>query len=213
MPPSFHFHSTKKPGKSLPSSRNPAHAYRPALAMRAACCWGQVIAREVVDYLRECGDEVARGEAVAQLADLAERYAPDHQWFVDTINELFEVAGEQGLACILASEVLGACVAGGGGRSAATGRSTSRAARNQRRKWEGLMLAPARRTLTVAAPQVRQPRCAAPPPHARKHCKAWHVAVGVAAGRRRGRSESQRWHCTALLCSQARWCPPAWPTT
>ncbi len=54
----------------------------------------QVIAREVIDYLRDCSDEVARGEAVAQLADLAERYAPDHQWFVDTINQLFEVAGE-----------------------------------------------------------------------------------------------------------------------
>ena len=52
----------------------------------------------MVEYLRDTSDEVARQEAVAQLADLAERYAPDHQWFVDTINELFEVAGGHCLA-------------------------------------------------------------------------------------------------------------------
>ena len=53
----------------------------------------QVIAGEVLGYLRESQDEVARGDAVRALCDLAERYAPDHTWFVDTMNELFEVAG------------------------------------------------------------------------------------------------------------------------
>lgn len=52
-----------------------------------------MIAGEVLGYLREGGDEVARRDAVRSLCDLAERYAPDHQWFVDTMNELFEVAG------------------------------------------------------------------------------------------------------------------------
>lgn len=52
-----------------------------------------MIAGEVLGYLRESGDEVARRDAVRSLCDLAERYAPDHQWFVDTMNELFEVAG------------------------------------------------------------------------------------------------------------------------
>lgn len=56
----------------------------------------QVIASEVVQYLRDAGgDEVARRDAVHQLCDAAERYAPDHQWFVDTMNQLFEVAGER----------------------------------------------------------------------------------------------------------------------
>lgn len=57
----------------------------------------QVIAGEVLHYLREAapGDEVARADAVRSLCDLAERYAPDHAWFVETMNELFEVAGER----------------------------------------------------------------------------------------------------------------------
>ncbi|EFN54810.1 hypothetical protein CHLNCDRAFT_35777 [Chlorella variabilis] len=56
----------------------------------------EVIAGEVLNYLREGGDEVARRDAVRSLCDLAERYAPDHVWFVDTMNELFEAAGEEG---------------------------------------------------------------------------------------------------------------------
>ena len=52
-----------------------------------------MIAGEVLQYLRDTGDEVARGDAVRALCDLAERYAPDHHWFLDTMNELFEVAG------------------------------------------------------------------------------------------------------------------------
>lgn len=55
-----------------------------------------MIASEVIAYLRESDEEAARREAVAALADLAERYAPDHQWFVDTVNQLFEAAGEAG---------------------------------------------------------------------------------------------------------------------
>lgn len=56
-----------------------------------------MIAGEVLHYLREAapGDEVARADAVRSLCDLAERYAPDHAWFVETMNELFEVAGER----------------------------------------------------------------------------------------------------------------------
>lgn len=51
----------------------------------------------MLHYLREPapGDEVARADAVRSLCDLAERFAPDHAWFVDTMNELFEVAGER----------------------------------------------------------------------------------------------------------------------
>ncbi len=61
------------------------------LFSRSRCL--QVIAGEVLGFLRESGDEVARRDAVRSLCDLAERYAPDHRWFVDTMNELFEVAG------------------------------------------------------------------------------------------------------------------------
>ena len=56
-----------------------------------------VITGEVLGYLRDSGgageDEVARGDALRALCDLAERFAPDHQWYVDTMNQLFEVAG------------------------------------------------------------------------------------------------------------------------
>ena len=56
----------------------------------------QVIAGEVLHYLRDAppGDEVARADAVRSLCDLAERFAPDHAWFVETMNQLFEAAGE-----------------------------------------------------------------------------------------------------------------------
>ena len=54
----------------------------------------QVVVSEVLGYIRESPDEGARAEAATQLCDLAERYAPDHAWFVHTLNELFEVAGE-----------------------------------------------------------------------------------------------------------------------
>jgi AP-4 complex subunit epsilon-1 len=59
----------------------------------AAASPPQVIAGEVLNFLREGGDEVARGDAVRSLCDLAERFAPDHAWFVDTMNQLFEAAG------------------------------------------------------------------------------------------------------------------------
>ncbi len=54
----------------------------------------------MLQYLRDPapGDEVARADAVRSLCDLAERFAPDHAWFVETMNELFEVAGEHGLS-------------------------------------------------------------------------------------------------------------------
>lgn len=92
-PPPYPLHSNPPPpGAALPTPRP------------------QVIASEVIAYLRESGEEAARREAVAALADLAERYAPDHQWFVDTVNQLFEAAGEAGCWA-------GAALGGGVGRS------------------------------------------------------------------------------------------------
>lgn len=82
-----------------PSSRLVAHHQLPCPALHyhplkhTAAPKQQVIAGEVLQYLGDGGDEVARAEAVRALCDLAERFAPDHQWFVDTMNELFEVAG------------------------------------------------------------------------------------------------------------------------
>lgn len=52
----------------------------------------QVIVEKMLEYLRGTQDEVAKGYAVKRIAELAERFAPDTQWFVDTLNQVGHVA-------------------------------------------------------------------------------------------------------------------------
>ena len=33
-------------------------------------------------------DDVAKADVVQRIGDLAERYAPDTQWFIDTMNQV-----------------------------------------------------------------------------------------------------------------------------
>jgi hypothetical protein len=57
----------------------------------------QVIVEKMVEYLRGVTDDVAKADVVQRISDLAERYAPDTQWFIDTMNQ----AGPQPLHSIL----------------------------------------------------------------------------------------------------------------
>ena len=41
----------------------------------------------MVEYLRGVTDDVAKADVVHRIGDLAERYAPDTQWFIDTMNQ------------------------------------------------------------------------------------------------------------------------------
>lgn len=48
----------------------------------------QVIVDKMVDYLRNTNDEVTKTEVVKRIGELAERFAPDTQWFLDTMNQV-----------------------------------------------------------------------------------------------------------------------------
>ena len=41
----------------------------------------------MIEYLRGVTDDVAKADVVLRISDLAERYAPDTQWFIDTMNQ------------------------------------------------------------------------------------------------------------------------------
>ena len=47
----------------------------------------QVIAEKMLDYLRSLGDEVQKADVAKRIGELAERFAPDTQWFIDTMNQ------------------------------------------------------------------------------------------------------------------------------
>lgn len=42
----------------------------------------------MVDYLRGTTDEVTKTDVVKRIGELAERFAPDTQWFLDTMNQV-----------------------------------------------------------------------------------------------------------------------------
>lgn len=47
-----------------------------------------MIVEKMVEYLRGVTDDVAKADVVQRISDLAERYAPDTQWFIDTMNQV-----------------------------------------------------------------------------------------------------------------------------
>ncbi len=61
----------------------------------------QIIVEKMIDYLRGVTDDVAKADVVHRLGDLAERYAPDTQWFIDTMKQARDghVTDAQSLAC------------------------------------------------------------------------------------------------------------------
>ena len=50
-----------------------------------------VIADRLIGYLRQTRDEYIRSDLVARITQLAERFAPDNQWFLQTMNAVFEL--------------------------------------------------------------------------------------------------------------------------
>ena len=41
----------------------------------------------MIEYLRTTTDDVQKADVVKRLGELAERFAPDTQWFIDTMNQ------------------------------------------------------------------------------------------------------------------------------
>lgn len=59
-----------------------------------------VIAERLITYLRQTRDEYIRSDLVARITQLAERFAPDNQWFLQTMNAVFELGKQIIVRCM-----------------------------------------------------------------------------------------------------------------
>ncbi|XP_072725640.1 AP-4 complex subunit epsilon-1 isoform X7 [Ciconia boyciana] len=53
-----------------------------------------VIVQKMLDYLKESKEEYTIISLVGKIAELAEKYAPDNEWFIQTMNSVFSVGGD-----------------------------------------------------------------------------------------------------------------------
>ncbi|KAM9533191.1 AP-4 complex subunit epsilon-1 isoform 2-T2 [Guaruba guarouba] len=53
-----------------------------------------VIVQKMLDYLKESKEEYAIINLVGKIAELAEKYAPNNEWFIQTMNAVFSVGGD-----------------------------------------------------------------------------------------------------------------------
>lgn len=42
----------------------------------------------MIEYLRTTTDDIQKADVVKRIGELAERFAPDTQWFIDTMNQV-----------------------------------------------------------------------------------------------------------------------------
>ncbi len=54
----------------------------------------EVIVEKMVEFLEAATDAHTREETVGRIGELAERYAPNTRWFIDTMNTLFAIGGD-----------------------------------------------------------------------------------------------------------------------
>eukprot|EP00854_Cymbomonas_tetramitiformis_P010505 gene10505-12428_t len=54
----------------------------------------EVIVERMIQYLKAATDPLTKADTVSKVIELAERYAPTNQWFISTVNEVIEFAGE-----------------------------------------------------------------------------------------------------------------------
>ncbi|XP_072528422.1 AP-4 complex subunit epsilon-1 [Salminus brasiliensis] len=53
-----------------------------------------VIVEKMLGFLQLCTDEYTIIDLVGKVADLAEKYAPDNEWFIQTMNAVFSLGGD-----------------------------------------------------------------------------------------------------------------------
>ncbi|XP_010158629.1 PREDICTED: AP-4 complex subunit epsilon-1 [Eurypyga helias] len=53
-----------------------------------------VIVQKMLDYLKESKEEYTIIKLVGKIAELAEKYAPGNEWFMQTMNSVFSVGGD-----------------------------------------------------------------------------------------------------------------------
>ena len=54
----------------------------------------QIVVDKLIQYLHTCSDEHILNDICQRVSELAERYAPDTLWYVETMIEMFEAAGD-----------------------------------------------------------------------------------------------------------------------
>ena len=54
----------------------------------------EVIVGKLLDFLKNATDVFLRTQLVAQISQLAERFAPSNQWFITTLTTVFELGGD-----------------------------------------------------------------------------------------------------------------------
>lgn len=68
----------------------------------------------MLDYLRTTNDEVQKADVAKRIGELAERFAPDTQWFIETMNQARSpnllLVKPYGGAARLCSHILAVCV-------------------------------------------------------------------------------------------------------
>ncbi|KAM8860662.1 AP-4 complex subunit epsilon-1 [Synchiropus picturatus] len=53
-----------------------------------------VIVEKMIEFLRISEDDYATTNLVGKVAELAEKYAPNNKWFIDTMNTVFSLGGD-----------------------------------------------------------------------------------------------------------------------
>ncbi|XP_067356057.1 AP-4 complex subunit epsilon-1 isoform X3 [Channa argus] len=53
-----------------------------------------VIVEKMLEFLRMSKDDYTTIDLVGKVAELAEKYAPDNEWFIETMNTVFSVGGD-----------------------------------------------------------------------------------------------------------------------
>ncbi|XP_062849431.1 AP-4 complex subunit epsilon-1 [Trichomycterus rosablanca] len=53
-----------------------------------------VIVEKMLGFLRLCNDEYTIIDLVGKVVELAEKYAPDNEWFIQTMNAVFSLGGD-----------------------------------------------------------------------------------------------------------------------
>lgn len=54
----------------------------------------EIVVQKLIQYLKTCSDEHITTDICSKVTELAERFAPERFWYVETMFEMFEAAGE-----------------------------------------------------------------------------------------------------------------------
>lgn len=54
----------------------------------------QVVVSKLIEFLENSSDEHIQRDICLRVSELSERYAPDTRWYIETMTEMFKVAGE-----------------------------------------------------------------------------------------------------------------------